>query len=419
MDSFIYALQRICAVMATILSVMYFYQVLYLFVPLVIRKKKPEGPVRQHRFAILIAARNEEAVLPHLLDTIRNQDYPADLITTYVIADNCTDKTALVASQHGAHVYERFNKKQVGKGYALDYLLERIEADGHLKDYDAFMIFDADNLLSPGYFTAMNKTVAEGYEAFSGYRNTKNFATSWLSAGYGIWYLHDSVHMNQSRYLLGSTCAVNGTGFGFTQGLLQKMGGWKFFTLTEDIEFSVLSACRGYKVGYCHDAVLYDEQPDKWKPSYRQRVRWSQGGMQVVMRHSGELFKGMLHAKTFYPSFEAMTLTMWGLTIGAVTGILGAILAFCTQGTGGGFLTLLIALGTTYLSMAGVAALTVLTEWKRIHATTARKLYSILCFPIFMITWLPISALSVFHKPVWTPIEHTVAISADQLSKKK
>lgn len=419
METLISILQPTCTALGIILSVMYFYQIAYLFIPLFLRKKPLKGPVEKRRFAILIAARNEQAVVPHLIDSIMAQDYPSELITTYVVADNCTDETARVAAEHGAIVYQRFNKEQVGKGYALDYLLNQIEKDGHLDDYDAFMIFDADNLLCPNYFTEMNKTCARGYEAFAGYRNTKNFGSNWLSAGYGIWYLHDSVHMNQSRYLLGATCAVNGTGFGFTRQLLKKMGGWKYFTLTEDIEFSAICAARGYKVGYCHDAVLYDEQPTKWKQSYKQRTRWSQGGFQVARLHSGELLRGILRPRTAYSSLEATTLSVWGMSLGGVAGALGLVLAWLLNG----FLGALTALGafllTTFMTTAGIAALVVITEWKRIPTTAPRKLLSILCFPMFMITWIPITALSVFHKFEWAPIEHTVAISANDLVKEK
>ncbi len=413
-------LQTVGTVLAVILSILYFYQIAYLFLPLILRQRpaKHPTPIKDRRFAILIAARNEQAVLPHLLDSIREQDYPGSLITTYVVADNCTDETARVAREHGAFVYERFNKTQVGKGYALDYLLSQIRQEGHLEDYDAFMIFDADNLLASDYFTQMNKTCDRGYEAFSGYRNTKNFATNWISAGYGIWYLHDAVHMNRSRCLLGATCAVNGTGFGFTRGLLEKMGGWKFFTLTEDIEFSMVCATHGYKVGYCHDAILYDEQPTKWSQSYRQRIRWSQGGFQVAWLHSRELFRGIFHPKTAYSSIESMTLSVWGLGLGAVTGILSFINSLLAGGAGTALAVFATATLMSYLSMAAIAALTVLTEWKRIPTTTGRKLFSILCFPLFMLSWLPISMLSIFYKFQWTPIEHTVAVSAHEFTAK-
>lgn len=407
--------------LAVVLTILYAYQVAYLFIPAIMHEKPPKNPnhLEKRRFAILIAARNEQAVLPHLLESILNQDFPADQITTYVVADNCTDDTAKVAAAHGAIVYERFNKKQVGKGYALDYLLTQIQKDGHLDDYDAFMIFDADNLLMPNYFTEMNKTCDRGYEAFAGYRNSKNFASNWISAGYAIWYLHDSAHMNRSRCLLGATCSVNGTGFGFTRQLLEKMGGWEYFTLTEDIEFSVICAARGYKVGYCHNAILFDEQPTKWKQSYRQRVRWSQGSYQVAHLRTKELLHGMVHLKTAYSSLECMTLSVWGFGLGLIAGLITIVNTLLL----GKPSDLLFVFGVTfvlsYLSMAAIAAITVATEWNRIYASVGRKLYSILCFPVFMLTWYPINILSLFYKFEWTPIEHTVAISASEFSREK
>lgn len=412
-------LQNVCAVLGIILTLCYLYQFVYLFVPLIFRKKRNSNG-KQHRFAILIAARNEEAVIPHLLDSIAAQDYPAELVTTYVIADNCTDKTALVASQHGARVYERFNKKQVGKGYALDYLLDRIDADAGLDSYDAFLVFDADNLLLPNYLTEMNKTVGEGYVSFSGYRNSKNFGDGWVSAGQAMWYLHDSVHLNKSRYLLNVGCAVNGTGFGFTRELLREMGGWKFFTLTEDLEFSLWCATHGHKIGYCHDAILFDEQPKTFQQSWKQRVRWSQGGIQIAKRHSGSLFRGWFKGGWIsWSSFETTTLSLWGVALAMLSGVLTAALSLLSAGVVTALITLLIGLATSYVSFAGIGLLTLLTEWNRIRATPVQKLLGALSFPLYMITWVPISATAAFRKFQWTPIEHTVAVSADKLTGSK
>ena len=271
--NFLSILRSISLVLAAVTTVCYFYQIVYLFLPL-LKKQKPLETTQNRRYAILIAARNEEAVLPHLLDAIRAQDYPQDLITTYVVADNCTDRTAEVARAGGAQVFCRSNKIQIGKGYALNFLLEQIDGNDGLHNYDAFLIFDADNLLQPDYVRQINRLCANGFDAFCGYRNSKNFGSNWISRGYGLWYLHDSCHLNQSRMLLGTTCAVNGTGFGFTRQLLDRMGGWNFFTLTEDIEFSTWCATRGIRIGYCRDAELFDEQPENFLQSWRQRTRW-------------------------------------------------------------------------------------------------------------------------------------------------
>ena len=148
--------------LAVLFVLCYAYQFLYLAVPF-LKKDKPHGPAKLHRYAVLISARNEAAVIGHLLDSIRNQDYPSDLVTTFVIADNCTDATAEVARQHGAVVYERFNRVKVGKGYAMNELLAHIDRD-YGKVFDGFFVFDADNLLEPDYITQMNRTFSDGYE---------------------------------------------------------------------------------------------------------------------------------------------------------------------------------------------------------------------------------------------------------------
>ena len=96
-------LQYVNRVIGVLFFVCYFYQMLYLPVALTIRKKeRREAPLR--RYAILISARNEEAVIAKLLESIQAQDYPAELITTFVVADNCTDNTAQAAREAGAEV---------------------------------------------------------------------------------------------------------------------------------------------------------------------------------------------------------------------------------------------------------------------------------------------------------------------------
>ena len=412
------ALKTLSFLLILITTICYAYQIIYLFVPL-LWKRRPHKEEKLHRYAILIAARNEEPVLPHLLDTIRAQDYPKDLFTTYVVADNCTDRTAEIAVAGGATVFQRFNKERVGKGYALNYLLEQINATAGLDQFDVFLIFDADNLLASDYITQINKICSDGYEAFCGYRNSKNFGTNWVSAGHAIWYHHDSVHLNQSRMLLGNPCAVTGTGFGFTRELLQKCGGWRFFTLTEDIEFNTWCATRGIRVGYCHEAMVYDEQPERFSMSWRQRTRWTQGTAQVSVRYAGDLLRGILKGgRTGYASFETATLSLWGYCIGALCGIVTFLATFLSVGWMGAGAALVLGLLGTYCSMFCMGGLTMLTEWKRVKASTKQKIMGMFAFPLYMITHIPIAITALMRKYQWSPIEHTNAISAQELTSK-
>lgn len=411
-------LRQISLVLGLVVGVCYAYQIVYLFLPFLKRAPKltAEKPTR---YAILIAARNEEAVLPHLLQSIRMQDYPANLINTFVVADNCTDRTAQVAREHGAAVFSRFNTSRVGKGYALNFLLNQIAYTDGLENYDAFLVFDADNLLCPDYIRQINRVVSAGYDAFCGYRNSKNFGASWVAAGHAVWYLHDSIHLNASRMLLGISCAVTGTGFGFTRKLWEQIGGWKFFTLTEDVEFNTFCATRGVQIGYCPEAVLYDEQPQTFRQSWRQRTRWVQGGVQVSVRYWQDLLHGMARGgRIGYASLETATLSLWGYGTGALCGFLSLLTVLLVSGWMGVGKALLVALVTTWTTSLLVGALTVLTQWHRIRATLPQKLLAILVFPLHMLSYIPIAVSALFRKYQWPPIEHTAAVSLREISGK-
>ena len=237
-------------VMATIFVVFYFYQIGYLLLGLIRRRTKtPDTPHALHRYAAVISARNEENVIGGLIASLKAQDYPSELLDIYVIADNCTDNTAQVALAAGAKVSRRFNRDLIGKGYALDYLFKCLSASG--KDvYDGYFVFDADNYVDPCFVREMNNTFDSGnYAALTSYRNSKNFGANWISAGYGLWFLREARFLNFPRMLLGTNCAISGTGFLVSGEVIRENGGWPFHLLTEDIEFSVNCAIDGKVIG--------------------------------------------------------------------------------------------------------------------------------------------------------------------------
>ena len=163
------------------------------------------------RFAVLIAARNEELVIGPLINSLLEQEYPAELYDIYVIPNNCTDNTAEIARSCGAIVYERFNKVLVGKGYALDYAFNKIKEDeGDYTAYDGYFIFDADNVIDRNYVREMNKTFDQGYRVVTSYRNSKNFDTNWITSGYSLWFCREAKYLNNPRMILKTSCAVSG-----------------------------------------------------------------------------------------------------------------------------------------------------------------------------------------------------------------
>ena len=400
-------LRTINAVISALFFICYTYQ--FLYIPLVLAKKpKPlTAPARPHRYAVLIAARNEENVISGLLDSLRAQTYDMSLVTVFVAADNCTDRTAAIARAHGAVVYERFNQLNVGKGYALDFLLQNIGAD-YPEGFDGYFVFDADNLLAPDYIERMNEMFSNGHQIVTSYRNSKNFGGNWISAGYALWFLRESRYLNGARNRLGSSAAVGGTGFLFSQRVLDESHGWRFYLLTEDIEFSVYHILRGEKIAIC------DEQPTGFRQSVRQRLRWAKGYLQVFRRYGADLLKGA--AKGSWSCFDmsmsilpAFILTALCLLANITLSVLGLM-----QDVGVWFAmrSLLECMGSILATLLVLGGITVASEWKRIHAPAWKKIAYTLTFPLFMLTYLPISMAALFMKVEWKPIHHSVNLSS-------
>ena len=398
---------------------LYAYQFFYLIVPLLFRRRRkpPTAPVPQRRFAVLISARNEALVIGQLLDSLAAQTYPADKRTVFVVADNCTDDTAAVAAAHGAVVYERQDAERIGKGYALDFLLNHME-----EAFDAYLVLDADNLLAADYLEQMNRTLAEGYPVVTGYRASKNYGDNWLTAGYGRGFLRDSQQLNRPRYLLGSSCFVAGTGFAFTADVLRRQGGgWPYHSLTEDTQFTACRLAAGDRIGYCEQAVLYDEQPTRFSQSLRQRMRWTKGYLQVLHRHGSALRAGMGRGNfacfdLIASIFPAFALTVADLAVCLTEAVahliagespLPALLGLCSMVVG--------ACGTLFL----LGSVTLITEWRRIPAPGWKKLLYFLLFPLFMLTYVPVAVAALFCPVTWKPVTHTRSLTLKEVTEGK
>ena len=405
--------------LAVLFSVVYFYQLIYLVLGLV-RKKRLHAaePVQLRRYAAVISARNEAGVIAELIQCLKQQNYPREYLDIYVVADNCTDRTAQVARQAGAIVYERFNSFQKGKGYALDYLFQTLAREGRDR-YAGYFIFDADNLVDPNFVAEMNRVFNSGdYGAITCYRNSRNFGDNWISAGYAIWFLREARFLNGPRMRLGTNCHVSGTGFLISADVIRKNGGWPFHLLTEDIQFSVDCALKGYRIGYCEKAVIYDEQPTTFSQSWNQRLRWSKGFYQVNAKYSLNLVRGFFKKPrrsswSCYDMFmtvaPGMLLTLSLIAFNVVVCLAclwqPPYLLALTIREASGFIW--SAVSSFYFGLLLYGLLTVLCEWKIIQIPAHKKLLYTATFPIFMFTYVPISLAALVRKVEWTPIYHS------------
>lgn len=415
-------LKLINSIIAAIAAVLYAYQ--FVFIPLQwilkhreTKRKALPSAIGVNRYAVLICARNEEGVIGDIIANVFDQTYGRDKLTVFVLADNCTDSTAAVSRAAGAVVYERNDTRGIGKGYAMDALMRSIKAD-YPDGFDGYFVFDADNLLAKDYIERMDRKAAEGYEILTSYRNSKNYGDNWISSGYSIMFIRNSRYLNHTRSLVGSSCSVSGTGYMFKRSIAEQFEGWPFFTLTEDLEFSAYEVVNGKKIGFCPDAEFYDEQPVKFRQSWRQRNRWAKGYIQVLRKYGMKLFKGSLRGSFSCYDLNmcimpAFLVTVFSVVVNAVLRIIDITMG---QSVTLALLSILKWILGMYLPLFVIAMITVLTEWKKIHTTPFKKIMSAFTSPLFMMSYIPIAFASLFTKPQWKPIEHSV--SARDLEKR-
>lgn len=409
-----------------VFTLCYGYQIVY---AIIVFFKKPTQlkASKNHRFAVLIPARNESAVISNLIHSIHVQNYPSELIDIFVIADNCTDNTGDVARQAGAHVITRHNKEQVGKGYALDYGFSVIRSQFADKNYEAYFVFDADNVLDENYFREMNKVYDNGAKASTSYRNSKNFGSNWISAGYGILFLREAKFLSQARLVCNSSCAISGTGWFIAADIIEKNDGWRWFLLTEDIEFSVANVLDGVKISYCPTAIIYDEQPVTFRDQWNQRFRWAKGFYQVFGCYGWRLFKGIFknnygnrwaHFDMLMTVTPAMLLTISTLAFNTavfVLGLLGYVSAAVV--TLSALSSVLFCVFNFLVFNLAFSVLTTIVEWKSIHMSTGAKIKYAFTYPFFQMINIPIVIVALFGRPNWKPIPHNISVDVTEFAK--
>ena len=401
-------------VVAVLFAVCFFYQFIFFIIGYVRNEVKIPKAKKQHTYAFFIAAHNEEAVIANLVQSIKAQDYPSELIDIFVVADACTDETAARAREAGAIVYERNDLARKGKSWVMDYGFDRI-LNEYPGKHEAFIIFDADNLLAPDYVTIMNDAFDQGYLALTSYRNSKNFGSSWISAAYSIWFLREARFLNNARMLCGTSCAVSGSGYLVSSKIVEAMHGWDFHTLTEDIQFSTFCAVHGIQIGYA-PAEFFDEQPLTLSASIKQRRRWVKGFYQVFFTYGGQLGQAIAKRRSFAAATLLTLITLLSngtfLVVGGLShGFLAtdAEMQACLR-------SILITFGLMYVTGFMMALLTTVIERKHIHCRPRwRVVTNLFTYPLFMFTYIPLTVSALFLKVDWVPTPHDISVTLDQV----
>ena len=380
------------------------------------RRHEDKILVPEKTFAVIVAAHNESAVIGQLIDNLQTLEYPKAYYDIFVVADNCSDDTAAIARAGGAIVYERQSEVGKGKGFALEWMFDRLFAME--RQYDAVVVFDADNLVHPRFLLEMNNRLLKGDQLIQGYLDAKNPYDTWVSGTFAIafWVIDHIWHLAKTN--IGLSSVLGGTGMCIATGVLKRHG-WGATCLTEDMEFTMKSLVEGIKTTWAHDAIVYDEKPLTFQQSWNQRKRWAQGQFDVAHRFLPKMLKagvarrdirildGCLHL--LQPHFLLMS-TFFII----VSYVQLAFPPFYTN-----IYRFMPAQLMTAI-MLGQYILPILILLK-IHVKWKAWLYLIL-YPVFIYSWIPIVFLGFLHRNEheWSHTMHTRALSyGDVVGKEK
>lgn len=357
------------------------------------------------KFAILIPARNEEQVIGNLLESLEKLHYPKDRYEVHVLINGCTDKTEQIVLEHHCSVIKM--NKASSKGEVLRNAFAKLKSRA---DIDAFVIFDSDNLVSADFLTSMNDAINSGYDIVQGRREGKNIHDNIISSIYELFYMMQNVFYNHTRMCVHSSAIINGTGWAVTKSWINEHG-FAVRTITEDLEVSAIAALLDTPVGYCHDAITYDEFPNSLSRQFHQLQRWIYGQVECMRLFEWKLLKKGIHSA---PARDQLLLFMTPVLVLAV--LIALVIGVTVYPESLLILWLKkhiwILLLCVYIMIVIVACMEVF----KMKVSFSSMLPGMLCYPFFFLLWVPFAVVSLFRRHcTWSTIQHDRSIRIEDL----
>jgi cellulose synthase/poly-beta-1,6-N-acetylglucosamine synthase-like glycosyltransferase len=401
-------------IITSVLFIIFFsLHAVYFFLGIVTKPIRYPSKSEKKRFDFLIVARNEANVIGDLIDSLNQQAYPKELIRVFVLADNCTDDTALVAKNHGAITFENHEANPIGKGLALKRLIAlRNSYPG--QSSDAVVFFDADNVVDANFTEKINDAYQDDQTLLIGYRASKNFGLNPMSSGSSIIFFREGHFLHHARNRIGLSTHINGTGFMVPNPIIRSEP-WQAFSLIEDIEYTIIQLLKDRRVLFVREARFYDEQPIHFKVSFLQRLRWIKGSIQIFFMYAFRLVVSMF--KKWH--FSKLDLLLWITPIPSIVIILSLInlgihqVNLLETASSINFLTFIPIytwLLQFLLSAFAIGAMTVIASWKENDSRWWHKLWAMVTFPFYSLTFIPLfilAPLTMFNLS-WYKTPHSV-----------
>jgi 1,2-diacylglycerol 3-beta-glucosyltransferase len=347
----------------------------------------PPGPARR-RFALLIPAHNEEAVIGRLLESVRRLDYPADRVEVYVVADNCSDDTAGRARALGAAVYERSDCFPQGKGAALRWLVEQIQP---VLESQAFVVLDADSVVDANLLRAMDARLEAGSRVVQAHYSVLNAEESPVAA---LRYAAlAAVHYLRplGRSALGLSCGLKGNGLCLAGPVLRRFG-WSWDGLAEDAQLHLTLVREGIRVDFAPETAVRADMPVTFTQATSQNVRWERGRLQLLRQVPALLGHGLARRDPLALDASVEQLIP-PLSVPFVVGGLCLVAAVLARSALLGSLAAASLVGQVLYVLAALALV-----------RAPRRIYRALCYaPIYIVwkLWIYIRAIFGWRSAGW------------------
>lgn len=371
--------------------------------PIKEEKKKPD-------FCILIPAKDESKVIKGPLDSIKNQTYKINMQNVYVIVEDIKDPTVNICKEYKCNYIVRKHLELKRKGYALDEAIKQIK-----KEYDAYFIIDADNILDKDFFKYMSKVYQKGYDIGVGYRDNKNWSSNVISACSGLVFTIAN-NINKRKNKTNENITITGTGFYIKGNIIKEFGGYPFHEITEDYELTLYATVHKLTTCYEERAIFYDEQPTTLKASIKQRIRWIRGYFNARVNYLPQLKEKIFDNQMNYGSVYKEIMWLRPILILALAFVIFYLAIIINQiymlikstYDLSSLILGLIVIGITYLVMMFFTIYQLISERKHIKVKNSLKVKIILYNPIFLLTFIYCAIAAIVKKNItWERIEHT------------
>ena len=291
---------------------------------LLARHRPPPPAGSGPRFDVIVPAHDEERGVGATVRSLLAVDYPGDLFRVVVVADNCGDRTAEAAAAAGARVLVRQNPGRRGKGYALAFAFDELGREAFA---DAFVVVDADSLVSANLLGAFAARLQAGALALQADYGVRNREASWRTRLLHVAFTLFHGVRSRGREALSLSCGLRGNGMAFARDLLRRVP-YDAFSVVEDLEYGLRLGLAGVAVRYVGEASVVGEMAAAERASRPQRSRWESGRRALARQHGMPLLVRAIRERSallldlaldlLVPPFAPLVLvTLLGLIVSA------------------------------------------------------------------------------------------------------